>query len=196
MQRDYAILEVFLTNTVPAYEFSRLTSLVNDVYDNFLWVEELKTKGSIPHAFYPDDLSRLYIQKADIGTPNVVEFIGIAEHLIDTINFLAENYNTMLTVGSAALLTVEKANNILGFMQNVKKAIRRNGSADTGSERIVLTRGRSLEAELQELKDSQQLGSEIQEEKIDFMNYVRNISFGTENIIENTNITIVKSKSA
>lgn len=120
MKNDYAILKVLLVDTVPAYEFSKLTSLVNDLYDTFLWVEEVNKSRTAPYVFNPNEEERLYIKKADIGTPNMMEFIGIAEHLVNAVNFLAENYNELLTIENAALLTVEKTNTIVDFMNKVK----------------------------------------------------------------------------
>ena len=41
MKDDYSILRLHLVDSIPAYEFSKLTSLLNDIYDTFLWVEDV-----------------------------------------------------------------------------------------------------------------------------------------------------------
>jgi len=195
VEKDYAILKVHLVETVPAYEFSKLASLVNDLYDTFLWVEEVNKKGTVPHVFNPDEEERLYIKKADIGTPNLMEFIGIAEHLVNAAKFLAENYNTLLTVGTAAILKVEKTNTILDFMSKVKSCFGKKSSKENemGKEEFKKM-NKSLEAELLRLKNTNKLDKESEEEKDHFLSYVKSIGQVSENIILNANITIVKSE--
>ena len=195
MIKDYAILKVHLVDMVPAYEFSKLTSLVNDLYDTFLWVEEVNKKGAVPYTFNPSEEERLYIKKADIGTPNLMEFIGIAEHLVNAAKFLAENYNSLLTIGSAALLTVEKTNTILDFMNKVKSGFGQKSSKESELDKEELTKmNKSLEEELIRLKNTNKLDKESEEEKDHFLNYVKSIGQVSENIIVNADITIVKSE--
>jgi hypothetical protein len=195
VENDYAILKVLLVDTVPAYEFSKLTSLVNDLYDTFLWVEEVNKSGTAPHVFNPNEEERLYIKKADIGTPNLMEFIGIAGHLINAVNFLAENYNELLTIENATLLTVEKTNTIVDFMNKVKFGFREKSSKKNVLCKEELTKmNRSLEEELIRLKNANKLDKESEEEKNDFVSYVKNIGHVSENIIINANFTIIKSE--
>ncbi|MDO6818874.1 hypothetical protein [Zobellia sp. 1_MG-2023] len=194
MERDYAILSIHLNEIVPAYEFSRLTTLVNDVYDTFIWIEDVKKSKERQHKFNPpSEEERLYIEKADIGTPNLIEFMGVAEHLIEAVKFLSENYNTLLTIGSAALITVEKSNTILGFMGKVKSFFRKPPKKEQMNTVEIIGR-KYLAEELMHLKQANKLDEETLEEKNDFMNYVKNISQVSKNIIVNANITIVKSE--
>ena len=195
MENDYAILKVHLVDTIPAYEFSKLASLVNDLYDTFLWVEEVNKKGTVPHVFNPNEEERLYIKKADIGTPNLMEFIGLAEHLVNAAKFLAENYNSLLTIGSATLITVEKSDTILDFMRKVKYRFGKKSSRENemGKEEFMKM-NKSLEAELIRLKNTNKLDKESEEEKDHFLSYVKSIGQVSENIILNANITILKSE--
>ena len=194
MDEDYSILRIHLVDSVPAYEFSKLTSLVNDIYDTFLWVEDVRRQGIEPFTFHPDEEERLYIKKADIGTPNVLEFMGIAEHLINTTNFLAENFNILLTVGSATLITIEKTNSIIDYIKKLNSVIDEPSFKKEGADKVKISGNKSLEEELMNLKPTDKLNRETLEEKNNFMNYVRNIRQVSENIIINANITIVKSQ--
>lgn len=53
---------------------------------------------------------------------------------------------------------------------------------------------RSLEEELIRLKNANKLDKESEEEKNDFVSYVKNIGHVSENIIINANFTIIKSE--
>jgi hypothetical protein len=194
MEKDYAILAVHLYENVPAYEFSRLASLVNDVYDTFIWIDDVKNAGEEQYSFNPPTQEeRLYINKAAIGTPNLIEFIGVAEHLIEAAKFLAENYNTLLTIGSATLITVEKSNTILDFMSKVKSCSTKSDTKEV-KDTLEIKGHKYLGEELMYLKHTKILDEETVEEKNDFLNYVRNISQVSENIIIDANFTIVKSE--
>ena len=194
MKSNYAILKVHLVDTVPAYEFSKLASLINDLYDTFLWVETVKIQGAVPYSFNPNDEDRLYIKKADIGTPNLVEFIGIAEHLVNALKFLAENYNDLLSIGEATLITVEKSDTVLDFMSDVKSGnVKRTSKDDEIGKEDFIKMNKSLEEELMHLKNNKLIDKESEDEKSQFMSYVKSISQLSENIIIDANLTIVKS---
>ena len=194
MEKDYSILRIHLVDSVPAYEFSKLTSLVNDIYDTFLWVEDFRRNDIEPLTFHPNEENRLYITKADIGTPNVLEFMGLAEHLINTTDFLAENYNKLLTVGIATLITIEKTNSIIDFIKKVNSVIDTTSPENDREDKVKISRNKSLQEELMNLKTTRKLNRELLEEKNHLMNYVRNIRQISENIIISTNITIIKSE--
>ena len=194
MEKDYSILRIQLVDSVPAYEFSKLTSLVNDIYDTFLWVEDFRRNDIEPLTFHPNEENRLYITKADIGTPNVLEFMGLAEHLINTTDFLAENYNKLLTVGIATLITIEKTNSIIDFIKKVNSVIDTTSPENDREDKVKISRNKSLQEELMNLKTTEKLNRELLEEKNNLMNYVRNIRQISENIIISTNITIIKSE--
>lgn len=120
--------------------------------------------------------------------------MGVAEHLIEAVKFLSENYNTLLTIGSAAMITVEKSNTILDFMRNIKSFLKRPPKVvKTDTSKIM--GHKHLTEELMFLKHGNKLDKETLEEKNDFMNYIQNISQVSENIIVNTNIIIIIIKS-
>ncbi|MEO0528548.1 MAG: hypothetical protein AAFZ89_15050 [Bacteroidota bacterium] len=194
MKRDYAILTVHLIELVPAYEFSKLTTFVNDIYDNFLWMEDVRTKGKIPYEFVPNEDDRLYIKKVDIGTSNLIDFMGIADHLVKATKFLAENYNPLLTVGSATLLTIDKSYAIRDFMGKVKLAFKKKRNHTNTLDRMILSNTTSLEEELGYLKQINTLDKVTEAEKNQIVAYIKNISSEMENIIIDADITIISSK--
>ena len=192
MKNDYALLKVNLLETVPAYEFSKLASLINDIYDTFVFIETVKkSDGRVDTYIHPTEEERLYISRADIGTPNVIEFFGIAEHLIDAAKFLSENYNGMLSLGSATLFTIDKSNSIIDFMKNVKSIFGKGVAVETKT--VELPEGKILEEELTYLEHSHKLSIETAQDKQYYTDYVRNVSHVSENIILNAKIIVVKS---
>lgn len=191
MKKEYAILKVKLIETVPAYEYSRLLSVINDLYDNFLWIDFIRREGTIPYTYKPEESERLYILKAEIGTPNKVEFLGISTHLIDTSNYLSRNYNSLLELNKVSLLHLDHDSAMAKLLDTLKQS--KAEAKQIELKQIKKRKQRSLEDELEELLESHQLDQDIHEEKMNFLKYLNILKLLTENIVNQADITIVKS---
>ncbi len=177
---------------IPAYEFSRLISLLNDVYDNFLWADYVRSIGSVPYSFKPEEEEQLNIVRAEIGLSNSIEFLGIQEHLISSVNYLGTHYNSLLNLEEAYIIRVKKAEAMSEFLKKLRKSNNKEKISPKNRKSLFKTIP-SLEDELQDLSQTHDLEVEIKEEKINFINYLRNISLTAENIIRDTEIIVVKT---
>ncbi len=192
MEREYAILRIHLSDSIPAYEFSRLTSLINDVYDNFLWFEYVRKSKRTPYSFKPAEYDQLNIFKAEIGTPNKIEFLGVIDHLISTINYLGKYYNSLINLEKAYFTKVEDVNSAPEMFQVLNSDYKDEVVSEEEAKRLLDRPSPSLEQELEDLSSMHHVDKEIKEEKINFINYLRNISLTTENIINYTEFILVK----
>ena len=192
MFKEYAILAVSTIEIVPAYEFSRLLSLVNDVYDTFLWIEELKNPAENSEKLVPLKLEeKLYIKYADIGRLDITAFFGIADHLVATAKFLGENYNNLLSIRSASVIQVARVISAVEYLKKASYPYSEEGKTDT-PEVVELKNIADLENELDALKDLNTQDNESVNDKTEFMIYVKGIRDLSENIIKNATITLLK----
>jgi hypothetical protein len=196
MEKEYAILQLNLIDTIPAYELSRLTSIINDIYDIFLEIENANHYKRLSSIFLPGDEEKLYIKKASIGTPNSIEFLGIGEHLLNTVNFLGKNFNPILSIKSANILRMNKSDSILDYMNSIKEVLETKPlpEYDKDTENLM-DNFKSLEEELTKLRKDYILDEATNEEKNDYINYIRNISGLSQNIITKVELTIIKPTS-
>jgi hypothetical protein len=196
MEKEYAILQLNLIDTIPAYELSRLTSIINDIYDIFLEIENANHYKCLSSIFLPGDEEKLYIKKASIGTPNSIEFLGIGEHLLNTVNFLGKNFNPILSIKSANILRMNKSDSILDYMNSIKEVLETKPlpEYDKDTENLM-DNFKSLEEELTKLRKDYILDEATNEEKNDYINYIRNISGLSQNIITKVELTIIKPTS-
>ena len=191
MKKEYAVLKVHLSETVPAYEFSRLTSLLNDVYDNFLWIEEIRKRGNLPYTFTPDANDRLYILMADIKKSNTMAFLGVGEHLIKTVTYLGDNFNAALHLEKVSILELNMDNGLADLIQHLKSDSVQPKLQQVDAKSIIKKPRPSLESELDDLKQKYDLDDELHEEKSFFIDYLKNISLVTENIINTAELTLI-----
>lgn len=192
MEKEYAIAKVNLVEMIPAYEFSRLISLLNDVYDNFLWADYVRSIGSVPYSFKPEVEEQLNIVRAEIGMSNSIEFLGIQEHLISSVNYLGTHYNALLNLHEAYTINVKKEESMSEFLKELQKSWKKEKVSPKNHKRIFKTIP-SLEEELQDLNQTHHLEEEIKEEKINFINYLRNIRLTADNIIRDMEIIVVNT---
>jgi hypothetical protein len=193
MEKEYAILQLNLANTIPAYELSRLTSIINDIYDIFLEIENANHYKRLSSIFLPGDEEKLYITKASIGTPNSIEFLGVGEHLLNAVNFLGKNFNPILSIKSANILRMNKSGSILDYMNSIKEFLETTPlpEYDKDTENLI-DNFKSLEEELAKLRKDYILDEATNEEKSDYINYIRNIRGLSQNIITQAELTIIK----
>jgi hypothetical protein len=191
MEKEYAIARVNLVKMIPAYEFSRLISLLNDVYDNFLWAKHVRSIGSVPYSFKPGESEQLNIVKADIGRSNSIEFLGIQDHLINSVDYLGTHYNPLLNLEEAYVISVKKAESMSEFLKELQNTDKKEKINPKNRKRFFNAIP-SLEEELQDLSQTHDLEAEIKEEKINFIHYLRNVSLTAENIIRDMEIIVVK----
>jgi hypothetical protein len=196
MEKEYAILRLNLIDTIPAYELSRLTSVINDIYDIFLEIENANHYKRLSSIFLPCDEEKLYIKKASIGTPNSIEFLGVGEHLLNAVNFLGKNFNPVLSIKSANILRMNKSDSIFDYINRIKEVLETKPlpEYDKDTENLI-GNFKSLEEELTKLKKDYKLEEATNEEKSDYINYVRNISGLSQNIITQAELIIIKPTS-
>ncbi len=194
MEKDYAILRLNLIASIPAYELSRLTSVINDMYDIFLGMDPLYRYAKRSPIFLPGEEEKLYIKKALIGTPNCIEFLGIREHLIDAALFLGKNFNSRLNLKNATILNIEKSDSMLIHMERIKELFDQKVLGDSVVHKEESKRNlKYAKGKIIDLKWNQSWDGVLGEKITDYMKYVKDISGISQNIIEEAEITILKS---
>lgn len=193
MNKDYAILKFDLVESIPAYEFYSIISMLEGIYGTFLWLDKSDDFKEMPMIYYPKEDEKLYINRVDIGTPNIIEFIGIAEHLINAAHFLSINFNTILAVGSAAFVAIEKTNTLLDVIEKVKGAIKEEDEIVIENEELK-KRIKFMEVEMEKLKKANKISKAVDDMKSNYINSLKSRRNYTENIVTKTSIILIKSK--
>lgn len=80
-----AVLPLDFVDRMAAYDFARLLTLISETYFQSLWLNLAERSNSghlFPDFYAPTDGERLWLQRVEIGTPNIVEVKGKLKHLI------------------------------------------------------------------------------------------------------------------
>jgi hypothetical protein len=90
-REESAILRLDLVERLPAYEFSRLVESIFDLYFGHLWLrlaDEAPSGQGPSDPYAPREEENLYLERAEIGTPNLIHLAGLALDLIPTFGTL------------------------------------------------------------------------------------------------------------
>lgn len=96
-----AVARFSIDDYVSARNLYRLIALVHDLYSWHVLMDRLDG-GPIdsPAAFFPSHDEELSVNRVEIGTPNFIEVLGLAQPIIDSLAWLT-------SVGGVALTTVD-----------------------------------------------------------------------------------------
>ena len=196
MEKNYAVLQLDLDNTIPAYDFGTLVSIIDGLYSTFLWLDKEDNYDIMPALYFPTEEEKLYIQRVEIGTPNVMELVGIGEHLYNAVYFLAHHFHTVFEIGTVTMVAVEKSNTILDFFDKVKGIFKKKEKpkieTDTTKSELEL-KVKSLEIELERLLAMGKINFEIKGMKDDYIKYVATLKNYTNNIVSSSSMTLVRT---
>ena len=99
-----AILRISLANELPALPFADMIRVMDEVYIVNLWLDRIATQnhmpGSTPKSFAPGKNEMLQIRRIEVGTPNFMELIGLADPLIQVLGFVGSALGTAQVVVS------------------------------------------------------------------------------------------------
>jgi hypothetical protein len=88
-----------LQKELPAYAFADMIRVIDEVYVVNLWLdhtaEQKHMLSSDPRSYTPEEEEMLQIYRIEVGTPDFLELIGLADPLIQVLGF----------IGSALALT-------------------------------------------------------------------------------------------
>jgi hypothetical protein len=86
------IVRLDLVEKVPASEFGKIIQAIDELYFADLWLgiaEAAPRRQDVPEYYEPKDKEKLYIKKLEIGTPNLIELIGMAQHMLPAFTTIA-----------------------------------------------------------------------------------------------------------
>lgn len=87
---ELATLKLSLIEEMPAHALQEIIYIVDTIYIyNFFLTKAEQFDGSIPDNYSMEPEESLDIFKLEIGTPNFIEFIGQAQHLMPAVAFIA-----------------------------------------------------------------------------------------------------------
>jgi hypothetical protein len=83
------ILHFSLVERIPATDLRMMIEALDNLYFGFLWLD-MAQEGYAPDPYQPGEEEILYINRVEIGTPNMLEVIGKMRPLAATAKFIAQ----------------------------------------------------------------------------------------------------------
>ena len=103
-ENELAILRLEMTEDIPAYILGEIVGLLDEMYFMHLYLDRAAESERIfPDEYAPTEIETLYVNRLEIGSPNFVELVGMAEPLIEVFKWLGG----FAGIGLAAKQTLE-----------------------------------------------------------------------------------------
>lgn len=86
------ILRLDLVEKLPASEFGSIIGVIDNLYFAHLWLGAAQSAAnarSVPEYYAPNEREKLYVKRLEIGTPNMMELIGLVQHVLPTFATVA-----------------------------------------------------------------------------------------------------------
>src|SRR5215469_9346126 len=100
---EVGTLEIQLADDIAAHQLAAFLIITDKVYFDSLWLQraEETPSGVFPDNYSPSEAEELWINRLEIGTPNLVEFVGNLSALGEVAQYLA----AFLATATTATLT-------------------------------------------------------------------------------------------
>jgi hypothetical protein len=88
---EVGTLEIQLADDIAAHQLAAFLIITDKVYFDSLWLQraEEAPSGVFPDNYSPSEAEELWINRLEIGTPNLVEFVGNLSALGEVAQYLA-----------------------------------------------------------------------------------------------------------
>jgi hypothetical protein len=98
-RNEVGTLEIQLADDIAAHQLAAFLTITNKFYFDSLWLQraEETTSGVFPDDYIPSEAEELWINRLEIGTPNLVEFVGNLSALGEVAQYLAAFLGTATT---------------------------------------------------------------------------------------------------
>jgi len=93
--RNLAVFKLSLSEKISARNLVQLIDSIDKVYLGHFWLDSVSKDDVVPTApelFQPKENETLYIRKLEIGTPNLVELIGLSPYLANATAVVAAGF--------------------------------------------------------------------------------------------------------
>lgn len=193
--KEYAIVRFELTETITAYQFASILGTFEGVYTTSLYVEKAKETSqeeTMPPFIQPAVDEELYVKKIDVGTPNFLEVIGLADHLYNALLFCKAHWGDIENIGKAVAGVISTVGGIKGVIEliDILKAGKKD-KASTGEIDKLENKLVDLENEIQKLKETGKIDDATFQHKNGFIEYAKT---GSRGIITNVTYTFISKK--
>jgi hypothetical protein len=195
MKNDYAILRLDMREEITAYQFASMLGYIDGIYGSFLYLDYAKNlpRGRVmPSHINPDKEEELYLKRVDIGTPNYIELVGIAEHLYNSIIFLKEHWSDISSVTKTVGELVSGAGTVVGVIDLIK-SLKGEMKKDDSLEgfKNLENRVSDIEHILNDMKESGKIDNASYEYKANYFQYAKT---GSRDIITNVSFTLIANR--
>lgn len=195
MKNDYAILRLDMREEITAYQFASMLGSIDGIYGSFLYLDYAKNlpRGRVmPSYINLDREEELYLKRVDIGTPNYIELVGIAEHLYNSIIFLKEHWSDISSVTKIVgelVSGVGTVVSVIELMKSLKDEVKKDDSLE-GFKNLE-DKVSDIEHTLNEMKESGKIDNSSYEYK---SNYFQQAKTGSRDIITNVSFTLIANR--
>ena len=107
------ILTVELSDRVHPWPLGQYLINIYELYSCHLWLSKVEREGHAPDPYSPTDDEDMFVERLEVGTPNLVELLGQLEHLGPVYVCLVTFLTTTLGAATVAAKLVEVKQKLL-----------------------------------------------------------------------------------
>lgn len=194
----YGVLRVEIHEDVPAFQLALFISLVDGTYQSHLFMDKVEREGiAPPRDWLPDATEALFVNRLQIGTPNFIEFFGLADSLIHSWNYLGGIVGITAAIGAPIALvkgywSVRETRAKAKMAELEFKRAEAEGRLAQGS---ASTPEKDLDPYIRAVKNQQRLSKEQVDDKKFWNEYVKNRARLLEGFAQSSRIVLFRAES-